>query len=230
MHSHFYSFACYHKLPFFPEAKLSSTFLSPIFWGVILTPKFFKANLKVCRRQKRFVSNSSSFQRNWTWPQILLYRTNLLALGFSPNDPVSSRPTRDNSNIITQCTTIKFIRLLLPTTLLPRGETLFHLHLINILEIFKDFSSTTRKYSKNFHQQPENIQRLFINNPKIFKDFFACRIVLAADHRNPGNIQGLSNQQQQAASSIPAASSNQQEVYQFNYQLVKVKHKKFTTS
>ena len=47
------------------------------------------------------------------------------------------------------------------TTLLPRGETLFHFPHINILEIFKDFSSITRKYSKTFHQQFGNIQRLF---------------------------------------------------------------------
>ena len=85
------------------------------------------------------------------------------------------------------------------TTLLPRGETLFHLPPINILEIFKDFSSTTRKYSKTFHQQPENIQLLFINNPKIFKDFFACKIVLPANHQYSGNIQRLSGQQQPAA-------------------------------
>ena len=53
---------------------------------------------------------------------------------------------------------------------LPRGETLFHLPLTNILE---------------------NIQRPFINNPKIFKDFFACKFVLAANHQQPENIQRL---------------------------------------
>ena len=85
---------------------------------------------------------------------------------------------------------------------LPRGGTLSHLPLTNILEniqrpftnnpkIFKDFSPTTRKYSKTFHQQPENIQRLFTNNPKIFKDFFACKFVLAANHQQPENIQRL---------------------------------------
>ena len=53
---------------------------------------------------------------------------------------------------------------------LPRGETLFHLPLTNILG---------------------NIQRLFTNNPKIFKDFFACKFVLAANHQQPENIQRL---------------------------------------
>ena len=80
--------------------------------------------------------------------------------------------------------------------LLPRGETLFHLPRIDILEIFKDFSPTTRKYAKTFHQQPKNIQRLF-----------ACKIVLAANHQYPGNIQRLSGQQQPAKA---ISSSNQQ--------------------
>ena len=57
---------------------------------------------------------------------------------------------RGHSSKNTQRTTIIIIRLLPPTTLLPGGETLFHLPLINILEIFK-----------TFHQQPENIQKLF---------------------------------------------------------------------
>ena len=50
-------------------------------------------------------------------------------------------------------------------------------------------------------------QRVFIDNPKLFKDFFACRIVLAADQQYPGKIQGLSGQQSTAATS----SSNQQQ-------------------
>ena len=54
---------------------------------------------------------------------------------------------------------------------LPRGETLFHLPLTHILEIN---------------------QRLFTNNPKIFKNFFACKFVLAAIHQQPGNILRLS--------------------------------------
>ena len=71
------------------------------------------------------------------------------------------------------------------------------------------------------HQYSGNIQRLFINNPKIFKDFFACKIVLAANHQlYPGNIQrpfgqqsaaaiSSSNQQQQPAAAT--SSSNQQQ-------------------
>ena len=54
---------------------------------------------------------------------------------------------------------------------LPRGETLFHPPLTHILEI---------------------IQILFTNNPKIFKDFFAYKFVLAAIHQQPGNIVRLS--------------------------------------
>ena len=70
---------------------------------------------------------------------------------------------------------------------LPRGETLFHLPLTNILE---------------------NIQRLFNNNPKIFQDSFACRSILAANYQLYfGNIQRLSGQQSEAATS----NSNQQQ-------------------
>ena len=82
---------------------------------------------------------------------------------------------------------------------LPRGETLFHPPLTNILE---------------------NIQRLFKNNPKIFKDFFARKFALAANHQlYSGNIQRLfgqptaainsSHQQQQPAAAIN--SSHQQQ-------------------
>ena len=85
---------------------------------------------------------------------------------------------------------------------IPRGGTLF----LVPLTIFW-------KYSKTFLQQPENIQRLSTNNRKIFKDFFACKIVLAANHQlYPRNIQRLLGQEsaasnQQATSNQPAATS-----------------------
>ena len=102
--------------------------------------------------------------------------------------------------------------------LLPRGETLFHLPPINILEIFKDFSSTTPKNSKTFSPAKISWPQI-INNPKIFEDFFAGKFVFAANHQYPGNIQRLfpppaaatssSNQQQQPAAAT--SSSNQQQ-------------------
>ena len=91
---------------------------------------------------------------------------------------------------------------------------------IYILEIFKDFFGC-KNVSVATHHYSENIQRLFrlqkclspklsiswkysktfsaakmsqqqpINILKIFKDFFACKIVLAANHRFPGNFQRL---------------------------------------
>ena len=91
---------------------------------------------------------------------------------------------------------------------------------ISIPEKFKDFFARRIVPSAN-HQYPGNIQRLFclqkclsrkssisrkypktsspaelsqqqiINTPEKFKDFFACRIVLAANHQYPGNIQRL---------------------------------------
>ena len=113
-------------------------------------------------------------------PKILLHRANRPALRFSPNDSIGSCSTGGHleiSSINNKRTTRVFIRFLayfleanLSSTSLP---------------------SIFWKYSKTFHQQPENIQRLFINNPKIFKDFFACKFVLAANHQQPENIQRL---------------------------------------
>ena len=91
------------------------------------------------------------------------------------------------------------MRLLPSTTLLPRGETFLRFPITNIQKLFKDFSSTTRKYSKTFHQQHENTQRLF-----------ACRIVLAADHQNPGNIRRLPASKQYPSSNQPAAATSKQ--------------------
>ena len=91
---------------------------------------------------------------------------------------------------------------------------------IFFLKIFKDFFACKIVFDANDHH-PENIQRLFrlqyclrrksslswkysnIFPPakmsltqitiilKLFKDFFACNIVLDANHRYPGNIQRL---------------------------------------
>ena len=87
-----------------------------------------------------------------------------------------------------------------------------------ILKIFKDFFACKNDLDAN-HHYPENIQRLFRRQKclrrkkslswkdsntfspamlsstqiiiilKIFKDFFACNIVLDANHHYPGNIQ-----------------------------------------
>ena len=72
------------------------------------------------------------------------------------------------------------IRCLLSTTLLPRGETLIHF-----------LPSTLWKYLKTFHQQPKKIQRHFINDPKIFKDFFALQNCRSRKSSAPENIQRL---------------------------------------
>ena len=55
---------------------------------------------------------------------------------------------------------------------------------------FSRKSSTTWKYSKAFSPAKLSWPQI-INIPKTFIDFFAFRIVLAADHRNPENIQRL---------------------------------------
>ena len=92
--------------------------------------------------------------------------------------------------------------------------------IVNIPKILKAFFACTIVLAAN-HQYPGNIQRLFrlqkylsrkssisrkysktywpaelsqphvISSPKIFEDFFACGIVLTANHQYPGNIQRL---------------------------------------
>ena len=51
-------------------------------------------------------------------------------------------------------------------------------------------SSISRNYSKTF-SPAEISQPQLINIPKMLKVFFECRILLAANHQNPGNIQRL---------------------------------------
>ena len=58
---------------------------------------------------------------------------------------------RDDSSINTQCATLKFIRLLPPTTLFPRSETLFHLPLIIILG-FNPNSKVILRQSQNLSE------------------------------------------------------------------------------
>ena len=94
--------------------------------------------------------------------------------------------------------------------------------IIDTPKIFEDFFTCRIDLAAN-HQQPGIIQRIFrlqkclsrrssiprkfpltfspaelsqpqiINNMETFKDFFACRIVLAADHRYPEKIQRFFN-------------------------------------
>ena len=86
-----------------------------------------------------------------------------------PNDPIGSRSTGGHlelSSINNRRTTTIFIRFL---AYFPEAN----LSSTSLPSIFW-------KYSKTFHQ-----------HPKIFKDFFACKFVLAATHQQPENIQRL---------------------------------------
>ena len=83
---------------------------------------------------------------------------------------------------------------------LPRGETLFHLPLTNILENIQRLFNNNPEIFKDFSSAPENIQRLFrlqiclsrkTSTTRKYSDFFACKFVLAAKHQQPGNIQRL---------------------------------------
>ena len=95
----------------------------------------------------------------------------------------------------------------------PRRNSPNHSSHLNIQKISSiPFHHQARKSSAH-----ETIQRLFrLQNclsanhqqPKIFKNFFPCRLVLAANHQYPGNIQRFSQQQQPAAAT---SNSNQQQ-------------------
>ena len=104
----------------------------------------------------------------------------------------------------------------LPSTgLIPRGETIFHFPLIMFLAL----NSCSENILKQF--QDLSLPNFFIASSKIFKDFFACKLILAANRQlYPGNIQrpfeqqstaatSISNQQQQ--STAATSSSNQQQ-------------------
>ena len=99
-----------------------------------------------------------------------------------------------------------FIRIVPSTTLLPRGETLFHLPPINILELSKDFSSTTRKYSKTFR-----LQKCFSRkSPLSRKNSKTCQAINSSNQQQQSTAAtSSSNQQQQLATAI--SNSNQQQ-------------------
>ena len=112
--------------------------------------------------------------------------------------------------------------MLPPTNLLPRSELLFHLPLINILDIFKDFSSTTRKNSKTNHQHPKifkdflsaNLSQLqIIDIPEIFKNFPSSSSISAATSNHPASSipAATSNSDQQQQQAAATSSSNQQQ-------------------
>ena len=154
------------------------------------------------------------------WPtNFAAYRPNLPALHFLPIDLIGSHLNGghlESSSINNRRTAVAFIPL---SSLFPRGETLFHFSPINILEIFKDFPPTTRKFSKTFHQLPGNIQRLFrlqiclsrksSTTRKYSKTFGAAAINSSNQQQQPAAAISDSNQQQQSATAT--SSSNQQQ-------------------
>ena len=126
-------------------------------------PKLFYDNFKTCLSRQP-------------------YRTNLPALQFSPNDLTGSRLNGGHLGSIEYKYPVhghNFHSFATVNYQLPRGETLFHLPLTSILEIFKDFFACKFVLAA-IQQQSE-----------IFKDFFACKFVLAAIQQQSENIQRL---------------------------------------
>ena len=133
-----------------------------------------------------------------------VYRINLLALHFSPNDPIGSRQNWRpfwKLSINNRRTAIIIIRFL---AYFPEAN----LSSTSLPSIFW-------KNSKTFHQQPENIQRLFISTRNYSKTFSPANCL----SRKSSTITRIysktfwaatssSNQQQQPAAAI---NSNQQQ-------------------
>ena len=117
------------------------------------------------------------------------YRPNRPALHFSPNDPIGSRQNWRPSwkvSINNRRTAIIFIRFLAYFPEVNLSST--------------SLSSIIWKYSKTFHKQPENIQRLFrLQNclsckssaPGSFQRSFCLQNCLSCKSSAPGNIQRL---------------------------------------
>ena len=90
-----------------------------------------------------------------------------------------------------------------------------------------NYSTSPRRNSlpPSSHQNSGNIQRLPIDNPKIFKDFFACRIVLSLNSSTSriysktfqlAKATSSSNQQQQPAAAIRSSNQQQQSAAAIN--------------
>ena len=130
-------------------------------------------------------------------PKVLLYRANRPALHFSPNDPIVSRSTGGRleiSSIKNQRTARVFIRVL---AYFPEAN-LSSTSLPSILWI----------YSETFHQQPENLQRLFISSRKYSNTFWEA---INSSNQQQQSTAAASSRNQQQQSTAATSSSNQQQ-------------------
>ena len=127
----------------------------------------------------------------------MLYRVNLLPLDFSPNDPIGE---------LLDCDIIEY-----------KYPVLFHL-LHTIATANYPTSPRRNSLPPPSHQYSGNNQRFSLNNPKKFKDFFACRIVLVANHQYPGKYsktfrpaKAINSSNQQQRSTAATSNSNHQQ-------------------
>ena len=140
----------------------------------------------------------------------MFYRANLPALNFSPNDSIGSRLNGGHLGSIEYKYPVhghKIHSLATVNYQLPRGETLFHLPLTHILEIFKHSSLTTRKYSETFspainssNQQPQSTAAINSSNQQ---------------QQSTAAINN-SNQQQQSTAAINSSNQQQQSTATIN--------------
>ena len=145
-------------------------------------------------------------------PKILLYRANRPALNFLPNDPIGSRSTGGHLELLSinnRRTAIVFIRFL---AYFPEAN----LSSTSLPSIFG-------KYSKTSHQQPENIQRLFISSQKYSKTFSPANCL---SRKSPTIFRkysktfwaaiNSSNQQHQSTAEISSSKQQQQPAAEIN--------------
>ena len=104
-------------------------------------------------------------------------------------------------------------------------QTVFHLQIC-----LGRKSSLSRKHSKTF-SPAEFSQTQIINNLEIFKDFFTCRIVLAANDQQHGNIQIISTCRTLLAANHQQPGNSQRHFHRQKYLSLKLsttwKHSKF---
>ena len=135
---------------------------------------------------------------NFSQLQIRLYRTNLLALDFSPNDPIGSRQNWKNTRPF-------------------EYKYPAHSHNIHLLATTNYPTSPRRNTpTHSFHQKIQKISSLFLHQqarkssaPEIIQRLFRLQNCLSRKSSAPENIQRLSNHQQQPTTAI--SSSNQQQ-------------------
>ena len=192
MHGHFFSFACYHQLPYFPEAKLSYpqlspkdsknlfTSLSPASPQIISTRNYSKTFSPAKLSYSQINNNPKPFKNFFGRQKCLSHK---------------STTTRKNSKSFSPA------KLCEP-------------QINNIPKIVKGFFACKIVLAAN-HQQPENIQRHFWlqncfsrRSPKS-RNFSNFPARSSNQQQQPAKVISSGNQQQQPAAATSSGDQHQ---------------------